>query len=199
MILYRIGELIYKNNNNIVFESQGIGYSIIVPDIKRFENNTKMKLYIVELKNDYYQATYGFKDFKERLLFVDLIAINGVGPRVAFNILNNGWENTSSLIALNNYEELVKIPYLNPKIAKNIIIELQDKWKKILNLTEKEIDKNINNPNFNEIKETLKMLGFKNNQIEYALKQVKVSSNIEEMVESAIKIIANSNNANGIS
>ena len=189
MILYRIGELIYKNNNNIVFESQGIGYSIIVPDIKRFENNTKMKLYIVELKNDYYQATYGFKDFKERLLFVDLIAINGVGPRVAFNILNNGWENTSSLIALNNYEELVKIPYLNPKIAKNIIIELQDKWKKILNLTEKEIDKNINNPNFNEIKETLKMLGFKNNQIEYALKQVKVSSNIEEMVESAIKII----------
>ncbi|MGP1451274.1 MAG: Holliday junction branch migration protein RuvA [Metamycoplasmataceae bacterium] len=199
MILYRIGELIYKNNNNIVFESQGIGYSIIVPDIKRFENNTKMKLYIVELKNDYYQATYGFKDFKERLLFVDLIAINGVGPRVAFNILNNGWENTSSLIALNNYEELVKIPYLNPKIAKNIIIELQDKWKKILNLTEKEIDKNINNPNFNEIKETLKMLGFKNNQIEYALKQVKVSSNIEEMVESAIKIIANSKNANGIS
>lgn len=199
MILYRIGELIYKNNNNIVFESQGIGYSIIVPDIKRFENNTKMKLYIVELKNDYYQATYGFKDFKERLLFVDLIAINGVGPRVAFNILNNGWENASSLIALNNYEELVKIPYLNPKIAKNIIIELQDKWKKILNLTEKEIDKNINNPNFNEIKETLKMLGFKNNQIEYALKQVKVSSNIEEMVESAIKIIANSKNANGIS
>lgn len=199
MILYRIGELIYKNNNNIVFESQGIGYSIIVPDIKRFENNTKMKLYIVELKNDYYQATYGFKDFKERLLFVDLIAINGVGPRVAFNILNNGWENASSLIALNNYEELVKIPYLNPKIAKNIIIELQDKWKKILNLTEKEIDKNINNPNFNEIKETLKMLGFKNNQIEYALKQVKVSSNIEKMVESAIKIIANSKNANGIS
>ncbi|WP_406616133.1 Holliday junction branch migration protein RuvA [Mycoplasmopsis hyopharyngis] len=198
MILYRIGELLYKNNNNVVFESQGIGYSITVPDIKRFENNTKMKMYIFEIENDFYKGTYGFKDFKERLLFKDLISINGIGPRVAFNILNYGWEKSANLIALNNIEELTKIPYLNPKIARNIVIELQDKWSKLLNLSDTEVKNNINNPNFNEIRETLKMLGFKSKQIEYALQKVEVSSDVEKMIESAIKIIAENKNESTI-
>ncbi|TNK92894.1 Holliday junction branch migration protein RuvA, partial [Mycoplasmopsis pullorum] len=41
MILYRLGEILYKNGANVVFESQGIGYSIQVPDHERLEINQK--------------------------------------------------------------------------------------------------------------------------------------------------------------
>lgn len=125
MILYRIGEIIYKNKSNIIFESQGVGYSFTMPDADRVEVNNKLKLYLYEIRNDYYQVTYAFKDFKERLLFMDLIALNGVGPKVAFNILNQGWEKVATYISQANIDALVETPYLNPKVARLIVTEYQ--------------------------------------------------------------------------
>ncbi|KKB27018.1 Holliday junction DNA helicase RuvA [Mycoplasmopsis meleagridis] len=192
MVLYRIGEIIYKNNNNLIFESQGIGYNFIVPDIKRFEVKTKLKFYVYEIKNEYYESSYAFKDFKERLLFIDLISVPGIGPRASFNLLNNGWENTALLIAKGNYEELAKIQYVNNKLAKNIIMELQSKWSKLVD-NNKEISKNANNNNnLNEVKETLKMLGFKIAQIDKVIPNLTPNNDVEIMVEEAIRLISNS-------
>lgn len=109
MILYRIGEIIYKNKQNIIFESKGVGYSLIMPDSERIEQGQKMKLYLFEVRNDYYHATYAFKDFKERLLFIDLIGLSGIGPRVAFNMLNHGFERVAALIANGDSEALEEI------------------------------------------------------------------------------------------
>lgn len=195
MVLYRIGEIVYKNQQNFIFESQGVGFSLNVPNNERFENNQRLKMYIFELKNDYYEVTYGFKDFKERLLFIDLISLNGIGPKVAFNILNIGWEKAAQLIALGNAEGLKQVPYLSPKNIRNIILELQEKWMRMLNL-DKDKDKltNVNHPSFNEIKDTLKMLGFKNNQINYAIAKINTNQEMEAMIEEAIKIMANYKN-----
>nr|WP_318029558.1 OB-fold domain-containing protein [Mycoplasmopsis bovis] len=87
MILYRIGEIIHKHNSNIIFESQGIGYSLILPDPERVDVKQKCKLYLFEIKNEYQYATYAFKDFKERLLFVDLISLNGIGPKASIQYI----------------------------------------------------------------------------------------------------------------
>ncbi|WP_029513552.1 Holliday junction branch migration protein RuvA [Mycoplasmopsis primatum] len=192
MILYRIGEIVHKNNSNIIFESQGIGYSLIMPDSKRVEAKQKCKLYLFEIKNDYYWATYAFKDFKERLLFIDLIGLNGIGPRAAFNILNQGFEKVSALIAEGNINALVEIPYLNIKIVRLIVAELQGKWAKMINPNEaNKITKATNI--INEAKDTLKMLGFKSKQIDNALLNVESTDNIEKMIEDAIKIMSNQN------
>ncbi|QSF13685.1 Holliday junction branch migration protein RuvA [Mycoplasma sp. Mirounga ES2805-ORL] len=189
MILYRIGEIVYKRQNNLIFESQGIGYSLIFPNHERVSEKAKLKLYIYEIKNDYYQATYAFKEFKERLLFTDLIGIAGIGPRVAFNILNHGWEKVVAYIANGNYEELVKIPYLNPKVARLVVVELQNKWQKISSPDKNnEVAKNISI--MNEATETLKMLGFKKNQIESALAKANETTNVELLIEEAIKIMS---------
>ncbi|WP_027120356.1 Holliday junction branch migration protein RuvA [Mycoplasmopsis lipofaciens] len=189
MILYRIGEIVYKNNSNLIFESQGVGYSLIVADNARFESKSKLKLYLYEIKNDYYQATYGFKDFKERLLFIDLISLNGVGPKVAFNILNQGWEKIALYISEGNFEALIETPYLNPKVARLIIAELQDKWTKMIDAKKtKEAVKNIDK--FTEVKTTLKMLGFKTTQIDNALQKIKENNDVEIMIEEAIKLMS---------
>nr|WP_318034111.1 Holliday junction branch migration protein RuvA [Mycoplasmopsis agalactiae] len=165
MILYRIGEIIHKHNSNIIFESQGIGYSLILPDPERVEIKQKCKLYLFEIKNEYQYATYAFKDFKERLLFVDLISLNGIGPRAAFNILNFGFEKVAALIAEGNAEALIEIPYLNPRMARLIVAELQAKWSKMISPKDAaKINETTNT--LSEVKETLKMLGFKTKQID---------------------------------
>ena len=43
-------------------------------------------------------------------------------------------------------------------------------------------------------KETMKMLGFKTQQIEYALENIKITENIEQCVEDAIKLISQNQN-----
>ncbi|MGY5139235.1 Holliday junction branch migration protein RuvA [Mycoplasmopsis gallinarum] len=191
MILYRFGEIVHKNNNNLILESYGTGYSIMVPNHERFEAKTKIKLFLIEINNEYQKNTYGFKEFKERLLFQDLISINGIGPKLAFNILDNDWEKIVDWIINENMENLTRISYLSLKTAKLIIFELKNKWSKMMN-------KNINTSNnnneqkeqINTIKDTLKMLGFKNEQIQNAINNIEFDKDIETNIDQAIRYIS---------
>ena len=49
---------------------------------------------------------------------------------------------------------------------------------------------NLNKKYLSLFKETMKMLGFKTQQIKYALEKIKITENIEQCVEDAIKLIA---------
>ncbi|QBF34889.1 Holliday junction branch migration protein RuvA [Mycoplasmopsis phocirhinis] len=188
MILYRIGEIVYKNNSNLIFESGGVGYSLIMPDHPRVSAKTKTKLYLFDIKNDYYQATYAFKDFKERLLFADLISLSGVGPKVAFNMLNQGWEKIASMLAIADFDGLLKTPYLNPKVARLAIAELSEKWAKMIN--SKKASQNIYTSNIlDQARETLKTLGFKTKEIDTALNEIPQLNDVEEIIQQAMFVI----------
>ncbi|VEU78179.1 Holliday junction branch migration protein RuvA [Mycoplasmopsis columbinasalis] len=193
MVLYRLGAITWKNGNTMIFESGATGYQIIVPDPERFETKTKIRMYIYEYKTDYYQAAYGFKDFKERILFGDLVAIQGIGPRAAFHLLNGGWEKTVDYIAAGNVEALAKINYVNNRIARLIVTELQRKYQKNWgNKSTENDDKKDQKTTTNlvEVKETLKMLGFKRNQIENVIAEIPYNADVDTMVEDAIKLIS---------
>lgn len=185
MILYRIGEIIYKNNSNLIFESGGVGYSLIMPNPERVEVNKKFKLYLFKIKNDYYEATYAFKDFKERLLFIDLISLNGVGPKVAFNMINRGWEALASMLALSDLDGILKTPYLNPKVARLAIAELSDKWSKMMG-SKKATQISAASSVLEEARTTLKTLGFKSNQIDQALTNIPLSNDVEIIIQQAM-------------
>lgn len=190
MILYRIGEIMHINAQNIIFESRGEGYSLIVPNSSRFNNNQKVKLFIYEYKNDYNTQTYAFKDYMERVLFVDLISLTGIGPRIAMNLLDNDWERIANYIALSDVESLSKIPYVQDKQAKLIVVNLQNKWSKIL-IKNKELakdSKEINN--LNDVVTSLKIMGFKEKQINEAISKIENKGNVEEMIQKSIEFIS---------
>nr|WP_318029332.1 RuvA C-terminal domain-containing protein [Mycoplasmopsis bovis] len=110
----------------------------------------------------------------------------------AFNILNFGLEKVSALIAEGNVEALIEIPYLNPRMARLIVAELQAKWSKMI--SPKEVAKiSVSTNTISEAKETLKMLGFKTKQIDNALAKVSTTDDIEKMIEEAIKLISTQN------
>ncbi|MBW0594407.1 Holliday junction branch migration protein RuvA [Mycoplasmopsis anatis] len=190
MILYRIGEIMHINAQNIIFESRGEGYSLIVPNSSRFNNNQKVKLFIYEYKNDYNTQTYAFKDYMERVLFVDLISLTGIGPRIALNLLDNDWERIANYIALSDVESLSKIPYVQDKQAKLIVVNLQNKWSKIL-IKNKELAKDSNEiNNLNDVVNSLKIMGFKEKQINEAISKIENKGNVEEMIQKSIEFIS---------
>ncbi|QDY86570.1 Holliday junction branch migration protein RuvA [Mycoplasma anserisalpingitidis] len=198
MILYKIGEIMHINAQNIIFESKGDGYSLIVPNSGRFSNNQKVKLFIYEYKSDYSTQTYAFKDYMERVLFVDLISLTGIGPRIAMNLLDNNWEKIANYIALSDAESLSKIPYVQEKQAKLIVVNLQSKWNKII-LKNKDITKSTNEiSNINDVVSSLKIMGFKEKQINEAISKIDNKGNVEEMIQKSIELISKQMNENRV-
>lgn len=215
MQIYQFGKIVSKNKNYLILENHGSGYLIYVPRIDRFNRDENRKIYIYEHENDYTKITYGFASFRERILFEDLISIQGVGPKTAISALNSGMQNLINLIAANDWKMLAKIPYLSEKNAKQIVFEFQKKYERFNenhnNQTEetnpgtqeKELEKeddladitiqksNLEDKTAANLEDTLKMLGFKPRQIDYALTKVEPNENFENLIENAIKIISN--------
>ncbi|WLP85763.1 Holliday junction branch migration protein RuvA [Mycoplasma seminis] len=189
MKLYIIGEVVYKNKNNLILESKGEGYLMTVADEARFEVGQKVKMYLYEHRTEYLACTYGFKDFKERLLFIDLIAVEKVGPKIAMILLEKGWEYVARLIAEYNVKDLSSIQFISEKLANIICVQLSDKWAKICsNADNKRAEKSKMR---DELSKTLFELGFKKAQIDLALRKVKPSDSIDNMIEESIRLIAN--------
>lgn len=88
-MLYRLGKVVNKNKSYLIFESNNTGYVIHTPNVDLFEIDKFQKIFIYEHQNDYIHTYYGFKDFKERLFFEDLLSIPGIGPKTALGILSH--------------------------------------------------------------------------------------------------------------
>ncbi|MFV8401422.1 Holliday junction branch migration protein RuvA [Mycoplasma sp. 005V] len=192
MKLYIIGEIVYKNKNNIILESRSEGFLMTVPDEGRYEVGQKTKIYLYEHKTEYSECTYAFKDFKERLLFIDLLTVEKIGPKIAMILLDKGWEYIARLIANNNYQELSSIQFINEKLANIICVQLSEKWSKIINNADNRKAEKLQQRE--ELNKTLQQLGFQKSQIEMAIKKVKPANDLDAMIEESIKLIASESN-----
>ena len=90
MTLYKIGKIINIDKDYVIFENNDIGELIYIPNSKRFKEGEIKKIFVSSIENEYSKTTYGFEDIKELILFEDLISLQGIGPKKAMLLLNNG-------------------------------------------------------------------------------------------------------------
>ncbi|WP_405311335.1 Holliday junction branch migration protein RuvA [Metamycoplasma faucium] len=194
MTIYKYGKIMHVNTNYLILDHNGNGELIYVPNIERFKKDEVRKVFISSIENEYSKTTYGFENFKELVLFEDLISLQGLGPKTAISILNEGWEKIINLIADGNKDELEKINYVSSRVANNIVSNYQSKYakfvEKLVNGEDWKAKNKVSNSYNNQFEETMKMLGFKTQQIKYALEKIKITENIEQCVEDAIKLIS---------
>ena len=188
---YLIFKVIYANANIVVGEHNFIGYQIRIPKDYELEINKFCKLYLYEYisimpnKNLIIKDLYGFRTYNERLLFIDLISINSIGPKTAINILKYDIDTIIDAIATKNIDYLITIKGINQRNANLICDQLNNKY------INKEKDKN----NWaKELSIGLENLGYTKKDIEYAITKVKINSqqdiDISEIISSAIKEIS---------
>lgn len=194
MKIYLYGKIMHVNTNYLILDHNGEGELIYVADIKRFNKDDLRKIFIYDVVNEYKKTTYGFENFKELIIFEDLISLQGLGPKTAISLLNLGWENLIQLIANEDKDKLCEASYVSLRIANNIIFAYKQKYAKFLSkLSDEDLlkikSKNTSDSLREKFEYTMRMLGFKKQQISYALEKMSITENIEESVENAIKII----------
>ncbi len=133
MISNITGVIVDIETSRIVLQVQeNLGLSVIIPsayfdkDQSNLKLNDVIKLYtIVRIKEEEF-LLYGFRTPEERDLFIKLIAINGVGPRIALAIIGNLTVN-GFYEAINNANLIAfkSISGVGDKTAKRILIEFK--------------------------------------------------------------------------
>ncbi|HOP65901.1 MAG TPA: Holliday junction branch migration protein RuvA [Bacilli bacterium] len=182
MYNYIIGKITDIKANYIVLESNSIGYEIKVANPYAFEVEKNYKVYIyTHVREDEY-TLYGFKSEEEKDLFLKLINVKGIGPKMALPVLATGSVNgIYDAINRENILYLTKFPKIGEKVARQIILDLKGKIGKQGNI--------LNSNNFDELINVLESLGYKNGDIKKVLPNINTDLKIEDQVKEALKLL----------
>lgn len=194
MIAYLIGTIEQKQEGSMVVDVNGIGYELSI------SNNTLISLPIegetakiftyMQVKEDGI-SLFGFATEEEKTLFLKLITVSGVGPKMAIGILS-GMKLSDLVIAIINEDStlLSKIKGLGKKSAERICLELKDKISTsgLPLLDDFAITQTYNESALNDAVETLITLGINKNEA-YRLARSKATDDAtaEEIILKVLK------------
>jgi Holliday junction DNA helicase RuvA len=131
MIGFLRGRVLEKHPNRIVIDVNGVGYELYVPlstyyDVGDEGSEISLRVH-THVREDALQL-YGFLTRLEQQLFERLIAISGIGPKLAVAVLSgiDSHELVAS-IQLADVARLTRIPGIGKKTAERIVLELKDR------------------------------------------------------------------------
>lgn len=168
--------------NNIVVEANGVGFLIYVPNPFCYEVNKEYKVYVYNKIGEDEYSLYGFKEKEEYELFLKLISVKGLGPKLALPMLATG--SISGIVDAINRENilyLTKFPKIGEKLARQIILDLKGKID--IDVTEVEDDST------EDLMDTLNALGYKTAEIKKVIINVDHSKSLEEQVKEALRLL----------
>jgi Holliday junction DNA helicase RuvA len=131
MIAFLRGKLLEKHPNQIIVDTAGVGYDVVIP-ISTFsalpEAGADVALRIHTHVREDALALFGFLTPEEKGVFEKLISVSGIGPTLAIKVLS-GLATAALIDAIRGgqVEQLVRIPGVGKKTAERMVLELKDK------------------------------------------------------------------------
>ncbi|MEJ2724410.1 MAG: Holliday junction branch migration protein RuvA [Deltaproteobacteria bacterium] len=131
MIAHLKGNLQKKTPHGVVIDNAGIGYEVIVP-LSTFyalpEEGERVGLHIYTHVREDAITLFGFHRPLEKEIFMLLISVSGIGPKLAINILSGiGPEELLDAMAGGDAARMQSIPGVGKKTAERIALELREK------------------------------------------------------------------------
>lgn len=137
MIAHIKGRLIQKQPNAVIIEEGGgVGYELTVPLSTFYElgeagDEVALRVYTY-VREDTLQL-FGFRTELEKRLFLLLVSVTGIGPKLAITILSGmSAQELVQTIRNENLARMVSIPGVGKKTAERLLVELKDKAVKLL-------------------------------------------------------------------
>jgi Holliday junction DNA helicase RuvA len=134
MIAYLKGTILHRTPGHVTIDCHGVGYAVAVPlstFLKLGDEGGPIELHIHTHLTDSSLSLYGFSSADERELFLKLIGISGIGPKIAMSVLSG--MTSGELIEAVHKSDVARIslvPGIGKKTALRIAMELADKIEK---------------------------------------------------------------------
>src|SRR5690349_16183699 len=136
MIARLFGKIADKQPNRLIVDVSGVGYDVQVPLSTYYvtaDIGGEMALRIHTHVREDQLSLYGFATDLELTMFEKLIAVSGIGPKVALSVLS-GIEPRDLVGAIqrNDLARLTSIPGVGKKTAERMVVELRDRLPKAI-------------------------------------------------------------------
>jgi Holliday junction DNA helicase RuvA len=176
MIGYLQGTLIQATPDRLLLDVQGVGYEVHVPLSTWYEiekrREEKIRLFIHTHMREDGIALFGFWTEREKLLFERLIAVSGIGPRLARVILSGmPPDDLLGAIASGDLGRLATIPGIGKKTAERMVLELREKMRELA--AELPEQSSAAAPADQDVVSALVNLGYKASQAERAVAEAR--------------------------
>lgn len=131
MIAHLSGTLLSKQATSVIVDVSGVGYEVTIPvstfyDLEDVGGSVQLRIY-THVREDALQL-YGFKTARERELFLKIISVSGIGPKLGITLLSGmSADELIASIRTNNLARLTLIPGVGRKTAERLIMELREK------------------------------------------------------------------------
>ncbi len=180
MFEYMHGIIKKIESSYIVIDVSNIGYKVFMPNPYVFKEGDEATIYLYNHIREDENTLYGFKTEDEKELFLTLINVKGLGPKMALPMLASGSvEGIKDAINRENILYLKKFPKIGDKVARQIILDLKGKVVSNGEVVEQS----------NELYQVLASLGYKSADINNVIKQVNKGENIENQIKEALKLM----------
>jgi Holliday junction DNA helicase RuvA len=132
MITFLEGRLEDKQLARIVLNVGGVGYEVFVP-LSSYDRlpagGERCRILTYHHMTEADQRLFGFCTEEEREMFIRLLTISGIGPRLAISILSGlSVRELKAAIAASDIKRLSSISGIGKKTAERIVVELRDKF-----------------------------------------------------------------------
>jgi len=179
------GKIIAVESTYIVLECGGVGFLVYTPNPYVFEVGETRFIYVYQQIREDEMSLFGFKTKEEKELFLKLIGVKGLGPKMALPILATG--SISGIVDAIDRENILylkKFPKIGDKLARQIVLDLKGKLAIDTGMVSEGKEDTTR-----ELSEVLRGLGYKDKDFRSVLGRVDQSLPIEEQVKDALKLL----------
>ena len=188
MISFLTGQVIERSESVVTLLCRGVGYEVHCSDntLEQTEVSKRVQLWIyTHVREDALQL-FGFATKVERYLFLNLIKVNGIGPKMAIQILSGASLDTIiQAIEDKDVQALMALPRVGKKTAEQMILTLKgtlifepdQKTSPLLSVQK-------------EIYSALIHLGFRSTDIEQVTSQLPQDIEFEQGLRESLKQLA---------
>jgi Holliday junction DNA helicase RuvA len=200
MIAYLSGILYSKNPQWIIIETAGVGYQVFIP-LSTFyqlpDEAEKVSLHVyTHVREDTLQL-FGFQTEREKDIFLLLLSVSGIGPKLALNILSGiRLGDLLGAIVRADSERIAAVPGVGKKMSQRISLELKEKVAHFLEGEEvqpKELIQIKNQEIFDDALSALTNLGYAKKVATIALESVLRRDNevnLDTLLKEALQNLA---------
>jgi Holliday junction DNA helicase RuvA len=130
MIALLSGNILQKTPAQVILDVGGVGYRLLIPlsSFYSLPDEGPARFFVHTHVREDAIHLYGFLSPEEKNLFILLLSVSGIGPKLALNILSNiPAGDLRAALARGDVKQLSGLPGIGKKTAERLILELREK------------------------------------------------------------------------
>lgn len=190
MIGYLRGQILQHDLETLVVDVNGVGYEVLCSQatLSQVSGRDTVELYIYTAVREDAITLYGFYSKFEKELFLTLIKVNGVGPKLAINILSGApVESILQMIEAEDVKALCQLPKVGKKTAEQMILSLKGKLPEI---SFAPTDRSQFKGNRADITSALVHLGFRLQDVERVVAEMTPDTDVEVGIRKGLSTLS---------